>query len=58
MKKGKLNKLVDKIFHPHFKKHPELIIVDEILHIIIEQNPKQSFKKFIKYNLNKILKHI
>ena len=54
MRKIYLNRLVDAILHPYFKKHPELIILDGILHALIEQNPKQSLKKFIKYNYPKL----
>ncbi|RJX16128.1 hypothetical protein CW703_02095 [Candidatus Bathyarchaeota archaeon] len=57
MRKTYLNKLIDAILHPYFKKHPELIILNGILHTLIEQNPKQSLKKFIKYNYHHLQKY-
>ena len=53
--KGKLNKLVDDVMHPHFKQHPATIIIDGFLHAIVEQNPDESLRKFVKYNLPKLL---
>lgn len=58
MRKTNLNKLIDTILHPHFKKHPELIIFDGFLHALIEQDLKQSIRKFIKYNYPKIMDKI
>jgi len=43
------------MIHPYFKEYPELIFVDGLLHGIVEQNPSTTVKKFIKYNLPKIL---
>jgi hypothetical protein len=54
--KGKLNKLIDDLIHPHFREYPALIIVDGLLHAMVEQNPKASLRKFIKYNVPKLLK--
>jgi hypothetical protein len=46
--KGKLNKLIDDLVHPHFREYPALIIVDGLLHAMVEQNPDASLRKFIK----------
>jgi hypothetical protein len=54
--KGRLNKLIDDLIHPHFKDYPALIIVDGLLHAMVEQNPDASLRKFIKYNVPKLLK--
>jgi hypothetical protein len=54
--KGKLNKLIDDLIHPHFREYPALIIVDGLLHAMVEQNPDASLRKFIKYNVPKLLK--
>jgi hypothetical protein len=56
--KGKLNKLIDDLIHPHFREYPALIIVDGLLHAMVEQNPDASLRKFIKYNVPKLLKTI
>lgn len=51
MRKGELNKLVDILLHPYFRRHKSVIILDGVVHALIEQNPEQSLKKFIRYNL-------
>lgn len=45
------NLIIDKTFHPLFKKNKSYVIIDGILHFIVEQNPPESTKKFIKYSL-------
>jgi len=55
--KGQLNKIVDTLVHPHFKDSPFFIVLDTMLHALIEQNPEVSFKKFVKYNLDKFVKN-
>jgi len=54
--KGELNRLIDSLMHPHFEEYPALIIVDGLLHAIVEQNPNVSLTKFVKYNVPKLLK--
>jgi len=53
--KGQLNKIIDTLIHPYFKKHPFFVVIDGILHAMVEQNPEESIKKFIKYNLDKFV---
>jgi hypothetical protein len=55
---GKLNKLVDDLLHPYFTDYPALIIADSLLHAIIEQDPKTSMSKSIKYNLPKLIESL
>lgn len=55
--KGKLNKLIDSLLHPLFKKHPGFVILDGVLHALVEQNPEESLHKFVKYNLDKLVKY-
>jgi hypothetical protein len=38
--KGRINKLIDSQIHPYFKEYPTTILVDGLLHAIIEQKPK------------------
>jgi hypothetical protein len=35
-----------------------MIIVDGVLYAIVEQNPDASLKKFIKYNVPKLIKSL
>jgi len=55
--KGKLNKLVDDLLHSYFTDYPTLIIVDTLLHAMIEQDLKLSLAKFVKYNIPKLLEN-
>jgi hypothetical protein len=52
---GELNRLIDALVHPLAKHHPEFLIVDGIIHGVIEKNPPESAVKFIQHNLPKLL---
>ena len=56
--KGQFNRAVDSIFHPLFQTNEGFILVDSLLHAVIEKNPSSSIRKFIKYNIPKILEQI
>lgn len=50
-----LNILIDHTFHPYFSKDKGFVIIDGVLHFIVEQNPKMSIKKFVRYSLKHLL---
>jgi len=54
--KGQLNKLIDDLIHPLFRKNKGFILVDGVLHGLVEQNPPLSMKKFVKYNFLEFMK--
>jgi len=56
--KVNLNKLIDDLIHPYFKQYPASIILDDLLHAIVENNPEKSMQKFLRYNVPKLLKHL
>jgi len=56
MRKGEINKLIDSIVHPFFRKSKAFVLADGIAHALVEQNPKESAKKFIRYNLKHLIK--
>jgi len=56
--KGELNKLIDSLCHPFWKTNKSFVLVDGLLHAMVEQNPPESVMKFIKYNLPKLLEEI
>lgn len=56
--KGELNKLIDNLCHPLFETNEGFILVDGLLHGLVEQNPPITIRKFIKYNLPKLIKQI
>jgi len=53
--KGELNKLIDDLVHPHARENPALWVLDSFCHAMVEQDPPQSVRKFIRYNLPRII---
>jgi len=53
---GQLNKLTDAALHPYFKKYPVTMLLDELIHVAIEENPKQSLTKFLQYTAPRLIK--
>jgi len=56
--RGELNRILDSIVHPFFKKGNGLIFLDGFLHALLEQNAPVSARKFIKYNLPKMVEQM
>jgi hypothetical protein len=52
---GELNRLVDAILHPLARHNPSLMLLDGLIHSVIEKNPKQSVVKFVQYDLPKVV---
>jgi hypothetical protein len=48
--------MIDDAVHPLYRINEGFVLVDGILHGMVERNPPQSVKKFIKYNLPLIIK--
>lgn len=55
---GEANKLIDAVLHPLAKGNVEVpvLLFDSLLHGIVEQNPKESVRKFVRYNVPKLIK--
>ncbi len=56
--KGELNRLIDDLLHPFFKVDPAFILLDGFLHGLVERNPSESTRKFLVYNLPKLIKQL
>lgn len=56
--KGELNKLIDSLCHPLFETNEGFILVDGLLHGLVEQNPQLTIRKFMKRNLRKLIEQI
>ena len=56
--KGQLNFLIDDAIHPLTNKSAGFVLVDEILHMWVEMDPKASLEKFVRYNLPKLIKKV
>lgn len=54
--KGKLNRLIDDLVHPFFDTNKGSILIDGVLHGLVEQNPALSLEKFVRYNLPELMK--
>ena len=52
---GILNRHIDQTFHHHFQTDKTSIVIDTALHFLVEQNPKQSIKKFFRYSLKHVI---
>ena len=55
---GQMNKLIDDVCHPLFNENAGFILVDGLLHGIVEQDPPTTVRKFMRYSLPKILKEL
>jgi len=53
---GQLNRLVDDLCHPFFQENKGYVLVDGLLHAIVEQNPPVSIKKFVQYNVPELVR--
>jgi len=56
--KGELNKLIDSLCYPLLKTNKGFVLVDGLLHAMVEQNPPETVLKFIRYSLPKIMEEI
>ena len=54
--KGDLNKLIDDVFHRHFSENVGFVIVDGLLHAVVERNPEESVRKFVRYNVSALIR--
>jgi len=54
--KGDLNRLIDDIFHRHFSENVGFVIVDGLLHAVVERNPDESVRKFVRYNVPALIR--
>lgn len=54
---GEANKIIDALLHPLAKGKTKIpvMLLDSMLHACVEQNPKESAKKFVRYTLPKLL---
>ena len=55
---GELNRLVDDLIHPSYKKDKVFVLLDGLLHGLLEQNPPETVRKFWKYSLQPMIDQI
>jgi hypothetical protein len=56
--KGRINKAIDVFLHPKYAENQSYRILDGLLHAAVEQDPKSSVKKFVRYNLKDIIEEL
>jgi hypothetical protein len=56
--KGEINKLIDTLIHPLERTDKRFVLVDVLLHGLVEQNPPQTVRKFIKYKLPDLIRQL
>ena len=54
--KGQVNRLIDVLFHRHFRRNPDFILLDGLAHAIVEDDLELSIRKFAKYGVPALLK--
>ncbi len=53
--KGDLNNIIDDVLHPFAENETIMVLIDGLLHAIVEGKPSKSLVKFIKFNLPTII---
>ena len=56
--KSEKNAIIDSVVHPWADEHWGFVIVDGVFHALNEQDPVESFAKFLKFNAPELLKRI
>ncbi len=55
---GYANQLIDAAIHPLTRGHPEMWIIDGLLHAAVEGDLGKSIQKNVRYNLKPLLEEI
>ncbi|MGB9716973.1 MAG: hypothetical protein ACPL4E_00835 [Thermoproteota archaeon] len=55
--KGDANRLIDSVLHPFMKGEARIpvMVLDALAHAMVEQNPRKSMMKFMRYTAPKLL---
>ena len=53
---GSVNRNIDEVLHPLFRTGPLAVIVDSVLHAVVERDPPKSLEKFFLYNFSPLLR--
>jgi hypothetical protein len=55
--KGDVNRLIDSMLHPFMRGEQKVpvMVLDALAHAMVEQNPRESMVKFIRYTAPKLL---
>jgi len=53
---GRVNQNIDEVLHPFFRSGPVAVVVDSLLHAVVERDPPKSLEKFFLYNFSPLLR--
>jgi hypothetical protein len=53
---GEINRSIDELFHPFFRKGPLPILADSLAHSLVEQDPARSLEKFLEFNFGPLVR--
>ncbi len=53
---GQVNRSIDEVFHPYFRRGPLPVIIDSLLHGLVERDPPKSLEKFFLFNFSPLLR--
>jgi hypothetical protein len=56
--KGELNRMIDTALHPLARKSLIFMLIDELAHIVVEQDFRESAVKFVRYTLPQIVEKL
>ena len=56
--KADLNRLIDDVFHRRFSENVGFVIVDGLLHAVVERNPDESIGKFVRFNVPVLIREM
>jgi len=56
--KSEKNAIIDSMVHPLADQHWGFILIDGVLHALNEEDPVESFIKFLRYNAPELLKRL
>jgi hypothetical protein len=53
-----INEVIGSLLHPWVRRYPLLRFLDGVLHLFVEQNPEESFVKFLKYHAPSLIEDL
>ena len=53
-----MNRLIDDVFHRRFSENVGFVIVDGLLHAVVERAPEDSVRKFVRYNVPVLIREM
>jgi hypothetical protein len=56
--RGELNRMIDSVVHPIAKYDVRGWVLDSVLHGVVEQDLESTVKKFLRYNVPKIIQQL